>query len=351
MASTGQWTDIYSLAATLFFALTGRKPDPVAAARTRLADELKGRYADSFLHGIDEALEPNYRGRPQSVAEWRALLGLGSDQGTAVPPETWHEAPSHDEEATIVLSKSEGDPQQPEEPAADSPTVLLDAPPDPETGSESPAVPHHPIATGPREPRAKRAGWLRTHWLSALSLAVVAGILALLVWLWLGNGPPPPPPPGPALTPEQRIYAVLKGFDCIPWQVEKFAEDRYAIRGSVTSPDELQRLDAELGKIPATTHTGDVSIVPRPLCPLLGLADRYATEPRLAIRPNHPDGRYTTGDEFGVVFHNREHSSGRLYAFYINSAGKVYVPGPLLYVGTEARLEDYNLNPASEVLR
>lgn len=214
-------------------------------------------------------------------------------------------------------------------------------PPDPETGSESPAVPHHPIATGPREPRAKRAGWLRTHWLSALSLAVVAGILALLVWLWLGNGPPPPPPPGPALTPEQRIYAVLKGFDCIPWQVEKFAEDRYAIRGSVTSPDELQRLDAELGKIPATTHTGDVSIVPRPLCPLLGLADRYATEPRLAIRPNHPDGRYTTGDEFGVVFHNREHSSGRLYAFYINSAGKVYVPGPLLYVGTEARLEDY----------
>jgi len=65
----GKWTDIYSLAATLFYALTGRKPDPAAAARPRLADELQGQYTDGFLRGIDAALEPNYRERPQSVAE------------------------------------------------------------------------------------------------------------------------------------------------------------------------------------------------------------------------------------------------------------------------------------------
>jgi len=77
----GKWTDIYNFAATLFYALTGRKPDPAAAARPRLTDELQGQYEDGSLRGIDEALALNYRERPQSVAEWRLSLGLGPDIG------------------------------------------------------------------------------------------------------------------------------------------------------------------------------------------------------------------------------------------------------------------------------
>ncbi|MCB2261432.1 MAG: protein kinase [Candidatus Thiosymbion ectosymbiont of Robbea hypermnestra] len=446
----GKWTDIYSLAATSFYVLTGRKPDP-AGARVRLADELAGRYADGFLRGIDAALEPNYRERPQSVAEWRSLLGLGSDHGTAVPPATGPGTPHADPEATILVSKAEPDPQRPAEHKA-PPTVILDTPPALAAGSEPPVVaPHSPAATGPEAPWSKyirwlrtwwlSAQWLRTQWLSALSLVVLAGIMVLLLWLWIakpesmpprdlseteqkdreaipesdrlsgkpGQGPgsvsgdrlsgadrndsgiasestrssdssdqkpapgprshdpgpdeplvghrtaPPPekappesqtPAAPPEPTPEQRIDAILGSYDCTSLQIERLAEDRYAIAGHVMNPTELAQLNAELSEIAHTRiDIGKVSIVPRPLCALLELVNRYPTESRLAIRPNHPDGRYATGDDFGVVFRNLDHSSGRLYAFYISSAGEVYAPtetfGRLLYVGDQAALEGY----------
>ena len=192
----GKWTDIYSLAATLFYALTGRKPDPAAAARPRLADELQGQYTDGFLRGIDAALEPNYRKRPQSVAEWRSSLGLGPDRSTTDPHETRHGTPISDSEATIVMPKPGPDQQE----QADSPTVVLSTPLNSEAASRSLAMdPGHPDPAGD-ESRSKRVEWLRTHWLSALSLVVVTGIMALLAWLWVerngggvihGQAPPP----------------------------------------------------------------------------------------------------------------------------------------------------------------
>ncbi len=390
----GKWTDIYSLAATLFFALTGHKPDPVAAVRPKLADELQGRYTDRFLSGIDEALELNYRERPQSVAEWRSALGLESDQSTGVPPRTQHELPSDDSEATIVMRKP--GPDQARQtglpvsgPAVAAPTVVLPALPDPENAGESPPPDtSRPEPTG-EEPKSKRIGWLRTHWLSALSLAVAAGILALLIWLWAGLNTEPPPPPvegpesdesptegkstspsgqeqprghaevsesptvvtpsepaPPPPTAEQQISKVIEGFDCTPLQAEKLTEGGYAIKGYVASQTDLRRLNTELGAIAQVTiDSGGVAVVPRPLCPLLGLVSRYSTPSRLSIVPNHPDGRYITGDDFSVVFRNGDQSSGRLYAFYISSAGEVYAPPEafdrLLYVGAEVGLDGY----------
>jgi serine/threonine protein kinase len=75
----GPWTDIYSLAATLYHAVTGVRPDE---ATERLLEDsyipawklAKAPYRPGFLEAIDWGLRVLARDRPQSVAEWRAVL-------------------------------------------------------------------------------------------------------------------------------------------------------------------------------------------------------------------------------------------------------------------------------------
>ena len=75
----GPWTDIYSVAATLYLLVSGEKP-PEATDRI-INDEIipatrlnNGNYRHQFLEAIDWALKIQPKERPQSINEWRLKL-------------------------------------------------------------------------------------------------------------------------------------------------------------------------------------------------------------------------------------------------------------------------------------
>ena len=84
----GPWTDLYSLAAVMYVAITRKSPpssvarmikDPIALLAT---GDYPG-YSRTFLAAIDQALAVRPEHRPQSIAAFRALLGI---EDLAPPP-------------------------------------------------------------------------------------------------------------------------------------------------------------------------------------------------------------------------------------------------------------------------
>ncbi|MDM4764728.1 serine/threonine-protein kinase [Pelomonas sp. SE-A7] len=77
----GDWTDVYALAASIHFAITGKTP-PAAVGRLMgdsyepLAQVAAGRYSPAFLEALDRALAVRPESRTQTMADLRRDLGL-----------------------------------------------------------------------------------------------------------------------------------------------------------------------------------------------------------------------------------------------------------------------------------
>jgi serine/threonine protein kinase len=83
----GPWTDIYSLAASIYRVLTKRPPaDAVTRKITNdtqfvpLMGQFRGEYRRQFLEGLDWALQFDPVDRPQNVTAWRNALFDGATQ-------------------------------------------------------------------------------------------------------------------------------------------------------------------------------------------------------------------------------------------------------------------------------
>jgi serine/threonine protein kinase len=77
----GPWTDVYALAAVVYFAITGKTP-PVSVGRMLsdsyqpLAQVAAGRYSPQFLEAVDRALVVRPEQRTQNIEAFRDDLGL-----------------------------------------------------------------------------------------------------------------------------------------------------------------------------------------------------------------------------------------------------------------------------------
>ncbi len=132
----GPWTDVYALAAVMYFMIRKRKPPPAVSRMMQdsyeplAGSDVDGRYSHGLLHGIDRCLSVKAADRPQSIAAMREALDAVASPALpeARPLETPDEspvalAPAPDAAADIAL-----DLDVPAVP--DAPTVLAvpDAP-------------------------------------------------------------------------------------------------------------------------------------------------------------------------------------------------------------------------------
>ncbi len=86
----GPWTDVYALAATVYWCIAGKPPPPAVGrmlsdTHQPLAEVGAGLYSQAFLAAVDRALVVLPDQRTQTIEAFRQDLGLDDEQGEPIP--------------------------------------------------------------------------------------------------------------------------------------------------------------------------------------------------------------------------------------------------------------------------
>jgi serine/threonine protein kinase len=202
----GPWTDIYSLGATIYRAITGKGPIDAMARVTAIleghdvfqpASELgRDRYSGQFLDAVDCALAFRPQDRPQSIREWRGLLGDSRFGGKAgVRTRARRDPEAYSDADTVINVDEAGESQSGDEGATTQPGPESTLVVPPRLPGAAPAAtgdytrtlreeqqapgmtePSAPGAVEPQPPSAKRTTW--RGWLVG---GAVLGVVAVVV--------------------------------------------------------------------------------------------------------------------------------------------------------------------------
>lgn len=113
----GPWTDIYALSGVMRYAITGKKPPSAVVRMAARIDPMEplvqiaaGRCSAPFLRALDTGMAIHAEERPQSIEQFRALLGDAANSGQGVT--LLRPAPPRDDGAApgVLAPSSPADP-------------------------------------------------------------------------------------------------------------------------------------------------------------------------------------------------------------------------------------------------
>ena len=203
----GPWTDVYALAATLRMAIIG-KPPPSSVGRTikdamvKLADDPPPNFDLTFLCGIDAGLALLPADRPQTIAEFRAAMGIEADDEVTAPPtrqtlRTEVRASAPIGQATVVTVPNT-------HAAVPAPPIRME-----------PVAPPPPRVTPPPPRRRLKRSDVMLAVIAAAAVGLMLVVPFAADWIWPSPAPMPRPPvprenraPTPAPSPSPPVAPV-----------------------------------------------------------------------------------------------------------------------------------------------
>ena len=252
----GPWTDVYALAATVYWVVMGKTP-PASVGRmlsdcyVPLAQAAAGRYSTGFLQAIDRALVVLPERRTQTVAALRRDLGIDADVATDVPP-------TPDPEATVIF-RVEPRPAR-EHPQQTSPPRTTEP------------------AARPALVAANRAAGSRRALLILGALSIIGVAVGGLTW-W-SSRPAPEPSAQTPVAPKPATNAPVQSPPALAVKPEASKTEATASNPSTaTAGDKLETLEP-----PARPPAEGVTVPP----PRVGTESPILTDAR---RPAKRDAR------------------------------------------------------------